>query len=163
MTYYLIIRGPMGSGKSTISERLSSELGARHIAVDRILDEHSLTGEHEEGYISQRSFKCANEIIAPEAAELLAKNIPVIFDGNFYWQSQIEDLVGRLDFPHKVFTLELPLALCIERDSKRDKTHGKDATEAVYAKSTSFTYGVPIDVTGTLDESTAAIKQNLPV
>lgn len=163
MTYYLIIRGPLGSGKSTIAERLSTELGAKHVSVDRILDEYDLIHEHEDGYVSQRSFKRANEIIAPDAEKLLAKDIPVIFDGNFYWQSQIDDLIGRLDFPHKVFTLKLPLAMCIERDSKRDKTHGKDAAEAVYEKSTSFTYGVPINAAGTLEECIAAIKQDLPI
>lgn len=153
----------MGSGKSTIAARLSSELGAKHISVDRILDDHDLTGEHEDGYISQRSFKRANEIIAPDANQFLANDIPVIFDGNFYWKSQIEDLIGRLDFPHKIFTLKLPLAMCIERDSKRDKTHGSDAVGAVYEKSTSFMYGVPIDTADTLEKCIEAIKRYLPV
>lgn len=152
----------MGSGKSTIAARLSIELGATHISVDRILDEHNLTGENEDGYISQRSFRRANEIVAPEAEKLLDKGTAVIFDGNFYWQSQVEDLIGRLDFPYKVFTLELPLEKCIERDSKRDKTHGKDAVETVYEKSASFKYGVPINAAVTLEECIATIKQYLP-
>ena len=31
------------------------------------------------------------------------------------------------------------------RDSNRNKTHGKDAAEAVYKKSTEFNYGIIID------------------
>lgn len=41
MKYYLKIRSSMGSGKSTIAEKLSSELRTRHIAVDRVLDDPS--------------------------------------------------------------------------------------------------------------------------
>lgn len=162
MSYYLIIRGPLGCGKSTISQRLAQEFGAEHIAVDRVLNEHHLTDDKEEGYISQKSFKRANEIIAPRAKELLDKGTPVIFDGNFYWQSQIEDLISRLDYLHQVFTLTAPLAVCIERDKNRDKTHGEDAAGAVYEKSTSFTYGVQIDATKSLEETLTEIKKQLP-
>jgi len=70
---------------------------------------------------------------------------PVVFDGNFYWKSQIDDLIKRLDFPHYVFTLKAPLSVCIKRDINREKTHGKDAVEAVYKKSTEFDYGIIIN------------------
>lgn len=162
MSYYLIIRGPLGCGKSTISERFSKELGAKHFAVDRVLDDHHLTDDKEDGYISQASFKKANEIIAPEAEQLLKSGAPVIFDGNFYWQSQIEDLINRLDYPHEVFTLTAPVEVCIQRDADREKTHGIDAAGAVYDKSTSFAYGIPIDATGSIEETMGQIKKHLP-
>lgn len=162
MPYYLIVRGPLGVGKTTIAKRLAQELGATHIAVDRVLDEHSLTGDTEDGYISQKSFKRANEIIAPDAEKLLKAGTPVVFDGNFYWQSQIEDLIERLPYPHEVVTLTAPLEVCIERDSKRDVSHGADAAGAVYEKSTNFSYGISIDATRPLKECVESIKTLMP-
>lgn len=161
-SYYLIIRGPLGCGKSTIAERISKILGAEHLSIDRILDEHNLTADKEEGYVSQKSFKKANELIAPKAKNVLDSGKPVVFDGNFYWESQIEDLIQRLNFPHYVFTLKVPLAVCIERDSKRTKTHGEDAARAVYGKSTSFEYGISIDGTKPLEKCVEQILSYLP-
>ncbi len=163
MSFYIIIRGPLGCGKSTISEKLSQQFNAEHIAVDRVLDEHNLTEDKEDGYISQTSFKRVNELIAPKAQSLLENGKTVIFDGNFYWKSQLDDLIQRLDFRHYVFTLKAPLELCIERDQARDKTHGKDAAEAVYNKSTSFEYGTLIDTTGIIDETVQKILEHLPI
>lgn len=159
--YYIIIRGPLGSGKSTISEKLSKIIGAKYFAIDRILDENNLD-EKEEGYISQNSFKKANEIACKEVIKVLKDGKPIIFDGNFYWKSQIDDLISKLGFPHYVFTLKAPIQVCIERDAKRDKTHGKDATMVVYSKSTEFTYGIEIDVTKNIEECLKEILSYLP-
>ena len=146
MSFYVIIRGPLGCGKSTIAERISKILKAKYFAVDKVLDDYDLTKDKEAGYISQRSFKKANEIISPQAKDILNKGISIIFDGNFYWKSQIEDLINRLNFPHYVFTLKAPLKVCIARDIERGKTHGEDAARAVYKKSTEFDYGTIIDI-----------------
>ena len=162
MNYYVIIRGPLGSGKSTLAERIAKKLKAEYVTFDRILDEHDLTKEKEAGYISQKSFKKANEIIAPKAKKLLDKGVPVVFDGNFYWRSQVDDLIARLDFPHYVFTLKAPLEVCIERDRTRKKTHGKDAARAVYKKVTEFDYGTVIDVTKSLGKCVKEILSYLP-
>lgn len=162
MSYYLIIRGPLGCGKTTISERLEKELGGKHIAVDAALDEHHLTGDTEDGYISQASFKKANEIIAPTAEKLLKAGTPVIFDGNFYWQSAIEDLIARLPYPHAVFTLTASVEICRERDAAREHPHGIDAVGAVYDKSMSFTYGIMIDAAQSLEECITEIRRQTP-
>ena len=141
MSYYIIIRGPLGCGKSTISEELSKRINGKHIAMDRVVDNPKLViREKEEGYISQKNFIQANEIACKEVTQLLKKDRPVIFDGNFYWKSQVEDLISRLDFPHYVFTLKAPLEVCIKRDSERSKTHGEIAAMVVHKKSTSFNH-----------------------
>ncbi|MFH1649822.1 MAG: AAA family ATPase [Candidatus Woesearchaeota archaeon] len=161
MAFYVVIRGPLGCGKSTIAKMLASELGAKYFEVDRVLDEQGLTKDKEEGYVSQRSFKKVNEIIASDATSALELGATVVFDGNFYWKSQIEDLIERLDYPHFVFTLVAPLELCIERDKNRNKTHGEDAARAVYAKSTQFQYGIPIDVDKHLAECVSEIMTHI--
>jgi len=145
MVFYIIIRGPLGIGKSTISEALARDIKAQYIPIDRILDQHNLTKEWEDGYISQKSFIKANEITVPKAKKLLDMGKTVIFDGNFYWKSQIDDLIKRLHYPHYVFTLKAPLEICIKRDNERVKTHGKDAAEAVYKKSAQLEYGIVIE------------------
>lgn len=160
--YYLIIRGPLGCGKSTISKELAKELNADHISVDRILDEHNLTKDWEDGYISQKSFLKVNEITSPKAKQILEKGKPIIFDGNFYWKSQIDDLISRLNYPHYVFTLKAPVETCINRDEERGKTHGEDAARAVYKKSTSFEYGIPIQTKGkSVEETLASIRRKI--
>jgi len=162
MSFYVIIRGPLGCGKSTIAQKLSKILKARYFSVDRALDEHDLTEELEQGYVSQKSFIRANEIISPEARRILDSGKPVVFDGNFYWKSQVDDLIGRLDFPYHVFTLKAPLGVCIERDRQRGKTHGEDAVRAVYKKSTGFDYGIAIDINRPLEECVEDILSYLP-
>lgn len=162
MNYYIIIRGPLGSGKSTIAGLLSKKLNAKHFSVDIVLDKHKLTKDKEAGYISQKSFIMANEIIAPKAKMVLKKGIPVIFEGNFYWKSQIDDLVKRLNFPHYIFTLQASLKVCLERDKMRNNPHGEDATKAVYKKAIEFSYGSVIDTTKPLNESVKEIISYLP-
>ncbi len=161
MSYYIIIRGPLGCGKSTIAEKVSLEINAQRFEVDKVLDEHNLTEDKEEGYISQKSFKRVNELIVPKAKEYLDNGTPVIFDGNFYWQSQIEDLISRLNYPHHVFTLKASLEVCIERDSKRTPPHGVGAATVVYNKTNSFDYGTIIDVTKPIEESVNEIMEQL--
>ncbi|MCI4330389.1 MAG: ATP-binding protein [Thermoplasmata archaeon] len=155
--YFVIIRGPLGVGKSTVSERLARQLGGEIISIDRILDAHDLW---EEGNVWE--FLRANEIAAEMALRPLARGQPVIFDGNFYWEWQLEDLVGRLDHPHRVFTLEAPLRVCIERDRGREKPHGSQAARAVYAKSTVFESGIGIDAGGSPDSVVRKIMAHLP-
>jgi predicted kinase len=162
MAYYLIIRGPLGCGKSTIARRLAARLKAHYVGIDRVLDEHLLTEDCEDGYISQKSFKRANKIVTPVVVATLRTGIPVILDGNFYWRSQIDDLVDYLGYPHQIFTLTAPLEACIERDKNRSRTHGEDATRAVYAKSASLECGILVDATCSIDECLKKIKQNLP-
>ncbi|MBI3334434.1 AAA family ATPase [Candidatus Pacearchaeota archaeon] len=162
MSFFIIIRGPLGCGKSIIAEKLSKILNAEYFSVDRVLDEHDLTKDKEVGYISQRSFIKTNKIISPDAKQILDSGKPVVFDGNFYWESQIDDLIKRLDFPHYVFTLKAPLEVCIARDIERGETHGADATRAVYKKSTEFDYGAVIDVNRPIDECVKDILSYLP-
>ena len=152
MSFFIVIRGPLGCGKSTLAKKLAKIFHAEYIPIDRILEEHDLTKDKEEGYISQKSFMKANTIIIPQAKKILGSGKSVIFDGNFYWKSQIEDLIKRLKFRHYVFTLKAPMEICISRDIERGKTHGEDAARAVYKKSTEFDYGKIIDVNRPIEE-----------
>lgn len=153
MSFYIIIRGPLACGKSTIAKEIGKKIKAKYIAIDEIIEIEGLDKDIEQGYISQKSFIKANEFAIKEANKFLSKNKPVVFDGNFYWKSQIEDLIKRLSqFKGYTFTLKAPLEVCISRDIERGETHGEIATKVVYKKSTEFEYGIIIDVNKPLDK-----------
>jgi len=161
MSYFAIIRGPLGVGKTTVAKALAARLRGRYISVDAILEEPGVE-EWGEGYISERSFAHVNELAAPRARESLDRKVPVVFDGNFYWKSQVEDLLRRLPYPHAVFTLQAPLEVCVARDRSRPRSYGAEATDQVYRKSTEFDWGVVVDATQPLDRVISDVAAHLP-
>ena len=154
MSYFIIIRGPLGSGKSTLSKKLAKILSAEIIFIDDVLENLGLDKVDEnEGFIPAKNFIKANENVLPEVKKQLQNGKVVIFDACFYHKEIIEHLIQNLSFPYYVFTLKVPLDLCIKRDSERNKTHGEGATCAVHSLVSRFDYGNVIDVTGSIDES----------
>ena len=146
MSYFVINRGPLGVGKTTDSQCLGSAIGAEYISIDRILDDQGLCND---GALSE--FLAANRFAAERAQVTLSRGRAVGFDGNFYWWDQIDDLLGRLPYPHYAFTLEAPLAVCTERDSGRIPPHGAEAARLVYEKTMRFDYGIKLDATRPVD------------
>ena len=162
VNYYIIVRGAAGSGKTAVAKRLARMLDATYVSVDAILRRNGLEDDWEDGCISQRSFMSANAIIERTAKASMMRGKPVGVDGNFYWKSQIEDLVRRLGVNHYAFKLEAPLEQCIERDSRRNGSIGKDAVIAVYKKTESVNYGVRIDATMPIKKVIDGILACLP-
>ena len=151
MSYFIIIRGPLGCGKTTISKKLSTKLNAHYVSADEVLEKNDLLKDFEEGYISQKNFILANEIISKEVLAMLKQEVVVVIDENFYWKSQLEDLKRRLKCKGFVFSLKAPLDVCIDRDKKRENPHGEFAAREVYEKVSEFDIGEVIDVTKSLD------------
>lgn len=160
MVFYVIVRGPLGSGKTALSRRVAGAIGGKYIAIDRILEEHDLE-QWEDDYISEPSFLAANGIAVREAEASLRQGTPVVIDGNFYWKSVVEDLVARLPHPHVVFTLKVPLSVCVARDAGRPVPLGAENTKMVFDKTTTFDYGVALDATGSLAETTRLLLEGL--
>ena len=143
--FYLIIRGPLGIGKSTISKKLAKILKARYISLDEILKKNGLDGVNKkEGCIPARNFIKANNIILEEVKSDLKKGKIVAFDGCFYHKKQIEHLEKNLGKGF-IFNLKAPLAVCISRDLKRAGTYGQEAVKAVYVMVSKFDYGININ------------------
>jgi len=163
MPYFVIIRGPLGSGKTTVARRLAGDTGAEYFSVDRELEDRGLdrVGPDEE-CIPVRNFLAAQEAILPSIRASLVRDRPVIIDGNFYHREQIDHLVRALPFPNAIFTLEAPLEVCIARDRARDKPLGEAATRAVHHLVSQFSAGITIDSTKSVGEVLSAIIERLP-
>ena len=144
MNYLIIIRGPLGIGKTTISKLLAKKLNAKYFSVDQILKHYKLDiFDQKIGCIPEKNFLKANQIIIKD---LLKNNQSVIVDGNFYYQNQIENLIQNIPLKSFVFTLKAPIEICIKRDAQRSIPHGKWATIAVHNLVSKFNYGEIIDI-----------------
>lgn len=135
----VIIRGPLGIGKSTVAKEIAKKLNAEYASVDKILENKKLdTIDKKLGKIPLKKFLLANKAI------LDMKNTNLVIDGNFYYKEQIEDLIKK-SRNCKVFTLKAPLEECIRRDKLRKKSLGEKATKEVYNLASSFGYGTIIN------------------
>jgi predicted kinase len=157
MSYCIIIRGPLGVGKTAVAQALAEQLTAYYISIDQVLTAHNLLQSDGEG-ISVNCFLRANELVLPEVKAILDTGQVVIFDGNFYHQEPITHLEQQLPVPVYVFTLHAPLSVCVERDSHRKDVYGIAAAATVYNMVSRVEYGTYIDTTDqTLTQTMAAI------
>lgn len=163
MSYFIVIHGPLGSGKSTIARELAHRLNAERVQIDDILSEHKLDlHEDYEASIPAKNFIKAIDIVLPHVKSLLSERKIVIFDGCFYHKEVMDHLIENLPYPHYLFTLKAPLEVCIERDQHRPKTLGEDAAQAVYSLTSQLDFGAIIDTTQPLEGSLNRILTELP-
>lgn len=146
MQHVIILRGPLGVGKSTIAKALAQKLNGECISIDRVLEELALDTSDGDG-ISSANFIAANEHVLPQIQEHIKKS-SIIIDGNFYHREQIEHFEKHLPSMCKIFTLKAPVDICIERDRGRDRRYGEDATRAVHNLVARFDYGTTVNTEG---------------
>jgi thymidylate kinase len=163
MPYFIIIHGPLGSGKSTNAEKLAKTLKAERVALDQVLSDNNLDQlEPNSACIPAINFIKALDLIIPSTKQSLENGQIVIFDGCFYHQEVLEHLTQNLNFPHYIFTLKVPIDICIERDRLREKTLGEDAARAVHNLVSGHDFGVLIDADTSLEETHKVILSHLP-
>ncbi len=146
-SFSVIIRGPLGVGKTTIARALVQRLGAEYVSVDTVLADNGLDIVEGE-CIPVENFVKVNALVHPQAVSALAGGVPVVFDGNFYHERQITHLLETIPGAHHVFTLQAPLDVCIVRDSQRARVYGEDAAAAVHYLVSRVDYGTGIDTAG---------------
>jgi tRNA uridine 5-carbamoylmethylation protein Kti12 len=164
MNYFVIIRGPLGVGKTTISKRLAKTLKAEYVSIDKILKDNDLDNiDPKLECIPIENFIKVNEIILPESRSMLGDGKNVIIDGAFYHKEAIEHLISNLEFPHFVFTLKASVKECIKRDKERQHSYGIEAVRGVYNLVDRFDYGVNIDIDKkTINQVVGELKKQLP-
>lgn len=112
MSFYIIIRGPAGIGKTTVAKLLARRLHAFCISFDDIRTRHGIG-------LSEKQRIKANEVAIPIAKKKMLHGIPVIFDGVFYHSSQLKHLQKNLPYPGFVFSLSGSVNDVVARDTKR--------------------------------------------
>jgi shikimate kinase len=142
MADIILIRGPLGIGKSTISQGLTKKLKAKYYSMDKILEKNGL--DKQDDSFTPQDFIKANNIILAEVKDNLKKGKSVILDGCFYFKEQIDHLEKNLSKIY-AFNLKAPLEICIKRDSGRKRVYGEQAAREVYELVSKFDYGQDID------------------
>jgi adenylate kinase family enzyme len=155
VSFFAVVRGPLGAGKTTVARALAISIGGSYISIDALLERYAWDGG------SEALFLRTNEDAAHEARSSLDRRTPAVFDGNFYWPSTIADLERRLPYPHVVYSLHVPLAECVERDRGRVLSYGEEATREVYEKVGPIPGEMPVDGTRAAEEVVTEILSDL--
>ena len=135
----IIIRGPLGIGKTTVAKALAKKIKAKYVSIDKLLEKRKLDKVDKKlRKIPLKNFLLVNKIISN------IKNKKLVVDGNFYYKQQIEDLIKRLK-NCKVFTLKAPVDVCISRNKERKKVYSEIATRAVRNLVSEFDCGISIN------------------
>jgi thymidylate kinase len=156
MAFFRIVRGPLGAGKTTVTRALATAIGAEVVHIDEIREPLGWDGG------SEALFRRASRIVVERARRPLLRGRPVVVDGNFYWTSALDDLVGRRPFSSAVFPLKVPFEVCIERDRRRPLSYGEKATREVFEKVARADRGIPIDGTRRIGVIVREIRSHLP-
>jgi thymidylate kinase len=155
VSFFAIVRGPLGAGKTTVARSLATAIRGEYISIDLLLERYEWDGGSEDLFLR------TNGDAAREARAALDRRAPVVFDGNFYWPSAIHDLARRVPYPHAVYALQVPLSICVQRDRDRKLSHGEEATREVYEKVRPFPGEVEVNGNRPAGEAVAAIRSDL--
>lgn len=139
-------------------------LDGYYISFDKILRDNDLDYIPGEKCIPESKFLAANKIVIPITQKMLFNKQIVVFDGNFYHKSQIEDLITKLDNPYFVFTLKANLNECLTRNKAREYPLNKQSVKDVFELVSKFDYGTIIDTNNkTVKEITDEILYKLNI
>ncbi len=143
MSFYLIVRGPAGVGKTTVAKKLATKLKAVYISFDKIREKHGIG-------LSEKQRIKANNVTIPLALKKLQSGKIVVFDGVFYHSSQLRHLITALPFQHFVFTLTASVEEVVKRDAKRrgKGRMGKIKVRSFYPVVAKFKPGIIINTSG---------------
>lgn len=153
--YYIIVRGPAASGKSTVSRKLAEHLNAHYIELDLVRAKYKLRSR-------KRDRIKANNIIIPEIKKHLDRGQIVVIDDVFYHREPLDHLIENLPYEHLVFTLKAPLELVFERNMGRQKVIPRKMVKDAWNKSMSFDHGIMIDNTMKFSRTLEKIISYIP-
>ncbi|MBI2629597.1 AAA family ATPase [Candidatus Pacearchaeota archaeon] len=142
MSFYIILRGPAGSGKTTLAQRLTEIYHAHYISIDKVKSARGL--KHSEPEKLE-----ANKAVLQDARTHLSQGQIVIIDEVLYYKSQLSQLMNNLPFPHYVFSLKVPLEVCLARNVERRNNGSRkmsdDDVKEVYDLVSKLNYGIEIN------------------
>lgn len=142
MEYCIIIRGPAGVGKTTITKKLAKEINAKYFSFDKIMESNKLDHIVGDG-IPSKNFIKANKIIL----HLIKEEKRIILDGCFYRKKQISNLLKNLKTKVYIFTLNTTILECTKRNKKRKNPLKNYDVEQVHNLVSKLKIGINIDTT----------------
>ena len=152
----ILIRGPLGIGKSTIAKLLAKHIGVEYLSLDKILKDNDLEGT--DG-IPLENFLESNKILFNL---INASEKSFIVDGCYYHQEQIDDLQKKFNNSIMIFSLTSDVETCISRDAGRNKVYGEDSARFVHMITTKIKVGFEIDTTNqSIDETYNEILEKI--
>ena len=158
----IVIRGPLGVGKSTVARAVADSISGIYISVDQVLEEHKLDKASDGEGIPLENFLMANQFLLKETEQARAEGKPLVIDGNFYHKEQVDQLVELLVGDVAVFTLKASVETCLARDADRGKSYGEDATRVVHMFVSRFDFGTIVDTNDqTVDETVQSILKSM--
>ena len=158
----IVIRGPLGVGKSTVARAVADSISGIYISVDQVLEEHKLDKASDGEGIPLENFLMANQLLLKETEQARAEGKPLVIDGNFYHKEQVDQLVELLGGDVAVFTLKASVETCLARDTDREKSYGEDATRIVHMFVSRFDFGTIVDTNDqTVDETVQSILKSM--
>lgn len=150
MKIILIIRGPAGIGKTTISKLLTKKLEAKYYSYDKILQDNNID-KIVGNCIPLKNFIEANKIILKEINSLNTQKF-IILDGCFYHKDQLDHLKNNYEGEILVFDLKASLDTAIKRNVERGEKMPQNAVRDVYKLVSKTSTGIPIDTEGLTKE-----------
>ncbi|MEI7718318.1 MAG: hypothetical protein WCI72_00495 [archaeon] len=142
----VIIRGPVGVGKTAISNILTKKINAKYFSLDKLLKKEKLDRfDPKEGCVPAANFLMLQEQILPEIQKHLERQ-DVIVSGSFYHGSQLEFFQKNIHSNMLLITMKATLETCIKRNSKEEIRLGENMVRAIYNLVSRFDVGTIIDV-----------------
>ncbi|MBN1246179.1 MAG: AAA family ATPase [Anaerolineae bacterium] len=167
--FVVILRGALGAGKATVAPALAERLSALRISLDDVLSTHGLD-QVEEERIPLRNFVRANALAMPAARQALSDGRPVIFDGSFYYEEQIDHLVDSLlqtsdlEGPPIIVTLSTRLEIYLVPEGEGEAPDKTEVATVVHDPALQAEAGAPVDAVERLvAQVLAALAPYLPV
>jgi shikimate kinase len=145
----IIIRGPLGIGKTTISKIFAERIGAKVVSIDKLLEDAKLDRvDPKSGCIPVANFLAVEEDVLEDIRKFLERQ-SVIVDGNFYYKEQIDFFAKNLKHEKMfVVTLKAKVETCINRNRKRGGILKDKDVQEVYALVRQFDSSFVVDVEG---------------
>jgi len=148
MTYFLIIRGTAGVGKSTISKLVADRINAKVYHYDRIMKGFGFNYIPGEKWIPLHKFLSADSKMIPKFISRFEKGENIILEGNFYHNEQVKNLVSKIGFDCVIINLNGSLDTCIKRNKDRGEKMSQSVIEEVYGIMPKFEDGIDIETDG---------------
>ena len=96
MSYFIVIRGPAGVGKSIISKELSKKIKSRVYPYDRVMRGFGFNYIPGDKWIPLNKFLKADKLMIPKFKQKLKEGTNLILDGNFYHKEQIDNVISNM-------------------------------------------------------------------